>query len=242
MAFIRPYFFQYFSRPIISFSAILPRISNFRIRKDIRLGVRAASNICKYSQVLASRSHAFSMHSQENVKKNRNPFALFVMDSQKFTRIRKDFASIHKTSLFSVFLQTNFIIFGEFAANFRFSYSQGYSSQCERGISHHRTKQVLNKFRIKWCLSSYFSLPTKLLLIQSGIFAPIRAPPGRFDNIIIEIMVLITLATSEGSGEPAHPCSLDRAFAVRTHEVWKKTKGQTKNQISSLTVWQRMRV
>ena len=28
MAFIRPYFFQYFSRPIISFSAILPRISN----------------------------------------------------------------------------------------------------------------------------------------------------------------------------------------------------------------------
>ena len=44
-------------------------------------------------------------------------------------------------------------------------------------------KQVLNKFRIKWCLSSYFSLPAKLLLIQSGIFAPIRAPPGRFDNI-----------------------------------------------------------
>ena len=44
-------------------------------------------------------------------------------------------------------------------------------------------KQVLSKFRIKWCLSSYFSLPAKLLFIQSGIFAPIRAPPGRFDNI-----------------------------------------------------------
>ena len=50
-------------------------------------------------------------------------------------------------------------------------------------ISHHRMKQVLNKFRIKWCLSSYFSLPAKLLLIQSGIFGPIRAPTGRFDNI-----------------------------------------------------------
>ena len=36
-----------------------------------------------------------------------------------------------------------------------------------------------------------------------------------------EIMVLITKATSEGSGEPAHPHNLARAFAVRTHEVWK---------------------
>ena len=35
------------------------------------------------------------------------------------------------------------------------------------------------------------------------------------------IMVLITQATSEGSGEPAHPRSLARAFAVRTHDVWK---------------------
>ena len=42
---------------------------------------------------------------------------------------------------------------------------------------------MLNKFTIKWCLSSYFSLPAKLLLIQSRIFAPIRAAPGRFDNI-----------------------------------------------------------
>ena len=36
-----------------------------------------------------------------------------------------------------------------------------------------------------------------------------------------EIMVLITQATSEGSGEPAHPRSLARAFAIRAHEVWK---------------------
>ena len=36
-----------------------------------------------------------------------------------------------------------------------------------------------------------------------------------------EIMVLITQATSEGSGEPAHPRSLARAFAVRSHEVGK---------------------
>ena len=36
-----------------------------------------------------------------------------------------------------------------------------------------------------------------------------------------EIMVLTTYVTSEGSGEPAHPRSLIRAFAVRTHKVWK---------------------
>ena len=34
-----------------------------------------------------------------------------------------------------------------------------------------------------------------------------------------EIMVLITQATCDGSGEPAHPRSLARAFAVRTHKV-----------------------
>ena len=36
-----------------------------------------------------------------------------------------------------------------------------------------------------------------------------------------EIMVLITKATSDGSGEPAHLHSLARAFTVCTHEVWK---------------------
>ena len=48
-----------------------------------------------------------------------------------------------------------------------------------------------------------------------------------------EIMVLITYATSEDSGEPAHPRSLARAFAVRTHKVWKWTKGPTEHQIST---------
>ena len=32
-----------------------------------------------------------------------------------------------------------------------------------------------------------------------------------------EIMVLTTQATSEGSGEPVHPRSLARAFALNTH-------------------------
>ena len=57
-----------------------------------------------------------------------------------------------------------------------------------------------------------------------------------------EIMVLITQATSEDSGEPADPRSLTRAFAVRTHAVWKLTKGSTKNRTSSPTGWLCMRV
>ena len=55
-------------------------------------------------------------------------------------------------------------------------------------------------------------------------------------------MVLITWAISEGSGEPAHPRSLARAFAVRTHEVSKQTKGPTKNQTSNPIGWLSMRV
>ena len=42
--------------------------------------------------------------------------------------------------------------------------------------------------------------------------------------------VVVTYATSEGSGEPAHVCSLARAFAVSSH----KGKLQTKNHISGL--------
>ena len=49
------------------------------------------------------------------------------------------------------------------------------------------------------------------------------------------------LATSEGSDEPVHPCSLARAFAIRTHEVWKYKKDLTKNQTSRPTGWMCMR-
>ena len=54
----------------------------------------------------------------------------------------------------------------------------GVSFKCKLRISHYRMKQVLNKFRTKWCLSSYFSLPAKLLLIRSGIFASNQSSTG----------------------------------------------------------------
>ena len=45
----------------------------------------------------------------------------------------------------------------------------------------------------------------------------------------------------EGLGAPALPRRLARAFAVRTHKVWKQMSGMTKNQTSSPTGWLRMR-
>ena len=82
----------------------------------------------------------------------------------------------------------------------------GVPFKCKLRISYHRMKQVLNKFRIKWCMSSYFSLPAKLLLIQSGIFTPIRAPPERFDNIV-NIWIKIH-------------CSNKNIISAKTRSLW----------------------
>ena len=64
--------------------------------------------------------------------------------------------------------------------------------------------------------NSIVSVPDRCLSIRlRGLHNPGSVEPAH------EIMVLVTQATSEGSGEPVHPRSLARAFAVRTHEVWK---------------------
>ena len=60
------------------------------------------------------------------------------------------------------------------------------------------------------CISTFLSLWSQLILPRRKQYEPAH-----------EIMVLITQATSEGSGEPAHLRSLARVIAVRTHEVWK---------------------
>ena len=91
---------------------------------------------------------------------------------------------------------------------------------------------LINKLMQSMHLSMLvFPPPTKGILGENHVYEPAH-----------EIIVLITKATSEGSGKPVHPHSLARAFAVRMHEVWKQTKGQTKHQISSRTGWLRMRV
>ena len=54
-------------------------------------------------------------------------------------------------------------------------------------------------------------------------------------------LVLITYASSEGSGEPAHPRSLARTFAARSYKQWVKKNLQTESQIPGSSEWLGMR-
>ena len=50
-------------------------------------------------------------------------------------------------------------------------------------------------------------------------------------------LVLIAYASSEGSGEPAHPRSLARTFAARSYKQWVKRNLQTESQIHGPSEW-----
>ena len=54
-------------------------------------------------------------------------------------------------------------------------------------------------------------------------------------------LVLITYASSKGSGEPAHPRSLARTFAARSYKQWAKRNLQTESQIPGPSEWLGMR-
>ena len=54
-------------------------------------------------------------------------------------------------------------------------------------------------------------------------------------------LVLIACASSEGSGEPAHPRSLARTFAARSYKQWVKRNLQTESQIPGPSEWLGMR-
>ena len=54
-------------------------------------------------------------------------------------------------------------------------------------------------------------------------------------------LVLIAYASSQGSGEPAHPRSLARTFAARSYKQWIKRNLQTESQIPGPAEWLGMR-
>ena len=54
-------------------------------------------------------------------------------------------------------------------------------------------------------------------------------------------LVLIAYASSEGSGEPAHPRSLARTSAARSYRQWVKRNLQTESQIPGPSEWLGMR-
>ena len=54
-------------------------------------------------------------------------------------------------------------------------------------------------------------------------------------------LVLIAYASSEGSGEPAHPRSLARTFAARSYKQWIERNLRTESQIPGPSKWLGMR-
>ena len=90
---------------------------------------------------------------------------------------------------------------------------------CEEKIRVHKNFYlVINELaNEKWVLilATVNTAVSLCIHTVSSVFAVRTHEPAH------EIMVHITSATSEDSGEPAHPRNLARAFAVRTHEVWK---------------------
>ena len=54
-------------------------------------------------------------------------------------------------------------------------------------------------------------------------------------------LVLIAYASSEGSGEPAHPRSLARTYAARSYKQWVKRNLQAESQIPGPSEWLDMR-
>ena len=72
-----------------------------------------------------------------------------------------------------------------------------------------------------------------LIVIVGFIFIVIRPRQAN--------LVLIAYASSEGSGEPAHPRSLARTFAARSYKQWIKRNLQTENQIPGPSEWLGMR-
>ena len=70
-----------------------------------------------------------------------------------------------------------------------------------------------------------------------GVIYPIKPINGPRQAYL----VLIAYASSEGSGEPAHPRSLARTFAARSYKQWVKRNLQTESQIPSPSEWLGMR-
>ena len=54
-------------------------------------------------------------------------------------------------------------------------------------------------------------------------------------------LILIAYASSEGSGEPAHPRNLARTSAARSYKQWVKWNLQTESQIPGPSEWLGMR-
>ena len=96
-------------------------------------------------------------------------------------------------------------------------------------------KQTHKKKKLIITTSSY------LALVYKAIKAHLRQKPLIIIGPRQANLVLIAYASSEGSGEPAHPRSLARTFAARSYKQWVKRNLQTESQIPGPSEWLGMR-
>ena len=80
-----------------------------------------------------------------------------------------------------------------------------------------RRQRDIHQAHIKCEICDYTVEQSRLGLLKHHIIRKHKYTVTSTSEPAHEIMVLIALATSEGSGKPAHSRSLAKAFTVRTH-------------------------
>ena len=106
-------------------------------------------------------------------------------------------------------------------------------------IKFSRPTDPLPKWRLKSETILFFLDLNKKSCPWAVNYYPLFGP--RQANMVLIALVLIAYASSEGSGEPAHPRSLARTFAARSYKQWVKRNLQTESQIPSPSEWLGMR-
>ena len=90
--------------------------------------------------------------------------------------------------------------------------------------------RIGHKYQIRLTRPKFETLTVILTTLRQNLIGPRQAN-----------LVLIAYASSEGSGEPAHPRSLARTFAARSYKQWVKRNLQTESQIPGPSEWLGMR-
>ena len=105
---------------------------------------------------------------------------------------------------------------------------------------HYETYRHMRHTDTQIDLSDYRTRNLKLFLKE--IFQQIKKISNQLTIGLRQAnLVLIACASSEGSGEPAHPRSLARTFAARSYKQWVKRNLHTESQIPGPSEWLGMR-
>ena len=99
-------------------------------------------------------------------------------------------------------------------------------------FQNHSENSVNHRFGAVHCKVTMTASCNKHTLLLNKLYNPLNLYGPRLANL-----VLIAYASSEGSGEPAHPRSLARTSAARSYKQWVKRNLQTESQIPGPSGW-----